>query len=576
MVSAKGADLLNRTVDNFAKPSLREDHLGSGAEHDDTEIEVHRTPNNGRTDLEDGETAGARSMRGVQPIDLGFIPFDHLPDESAYEHCTNDFAGLRQAPPQRVLFQNDTTSGRSQRQPSQHASPVPQPPSVYSAANGLHQLSDIPSALANYEPKQQIPLTLRPVITLGNNPDIFKANQKALRDAYLTGTSKPMESTKGMMLPGSKCRNPATAILPDTSTAGFTGPNIYIRTLLSLQSGVMEEQEYALHHLVKISHERGDKYRFDSFPGLAESLIDKVLEISSLVSDTHWMITYLDEDAMIDEEALDGLNGTSDMLAKLSRCRKRKLPDKIETDDFARRLTLINEASLVMRNMVMLEENAEYLSKLPTVHDTITIILSLPPLAPLSELRQYFFEIAEQLTRYYPSDPEDPLFRCLMTNIDSPDRGHILSSLRAVSRSGAHLQQSVRLQDIPVSIVQRLCEWIFVGDEELRASCLDFLYQYTVQVENIETLLQTVDLVGVIKQLVRLLLHNARLDVRRDGPSTIVSKTSQPSQPPAAPPEYAIPKIPQELLEQLLIYDEPQRSSQWYVWYMIEAEIFVY
>jgi len=288
------------------------------------------------------------------------------------------------------------------------------------------------------------------------------------------------------------------------------------------------------------------------------------------------MITYLDEKASIDDEALDGLNGTHGILTKLSRSRKRKLSDKIETNDFARRLTLINEASLVMRNMVMLEENAEYLSKLPTVHDTITIILSLPPFAPLSELRQYFFEIAEQLTRYYPPSPDDPLFQCLMANINSSDRGHILSSLRAISRIGAHLQQSVRLQDVPVSIVQRLCDWIFVDDEELRGSCLDFLYQYTVQVENIETLLQTVDLVGVIKQLVRLLLHNARLDVRKDGPSSVTWKTSQPSQPPAAPPEYAIPIIPQELLEQLLVYDEPQRSSQWYVRYMIETEIFTH
>jgi len=65
MVSAKGADLLNRTVDNFAKSMLREDHLGNGVEQDDSEVDVHRTPNNGRTDLEDSETAGARSMRGV-------------------------------------------------------------------------------------------------------------------------------------------------------------------------------------------------------------------------------------------------------------------------------------------------------------------------------------------------------------------------------------------------------------------------------------------------------------------------------------------------------------------------------
>ena len=71
-------------------------------------------------------------------------------------------------------------------------------------------------------------------------------------------------------------------MLPGT---GYDGPNIYVRCLLALKSGIETEQHYALHHLVKISMERGDKYRFESFAGLAEALIEKVLEITSLISD---------------------------------------------------------------------------------------------------------------------------------------------------------------------------------------------------------------------------------------------------------------------------------------------------
>lgn len=330
----------------------------------------------------------------------------------------------------------------------------------------------------------------------------------------------------------------------------------------------MEEQEYALHHLVKISHERGDKYRFDSFPGLAEALIAKALEISSLTSDVEWTITYQGDEALSDDETLDGINGTPDILLRIPKSRKRKFSDRVETDQTSRRLTLINEASLVMRNMVMLEENAEYLSKLPAIRDAIVIILSLPRLAPLTELRQYFFEIAEQLTRYYPPRNDDPLFQCLLDNIDSPDRGHILSSLRAISRIGSQLQQSVQLHEVPVAIVQKMCQWILVEDEDLRASCLDFLYQYTVKVENVETLLQNVHVEGVIKQLVRLLLHNARTEPRRDTPPKIPSKplpSSHLSQNSIIPPDYPIPRIPTELIEQLLTYDEPERSSQWSV-----------
>jgi len=76
---------------------------------------------------------------------------------------------------------------------------------------------------------------------------------------------------------------------------GFSGPNIYVRCLCALKSGIPAEQAYALHHLVKISMERGDKYRFEGFPGLAEGLIEKVLEVSSLFYKVDWEIKYTED-----------------------------------------------------------------------------------------------------------------------------------------------------------------------------------------------------------------------------------------------------------------------------------------
>ena len=76
------------------------------------------------------------------------------------------------------------------------------------------------------------------------------------------------------------------------------GPNIYVRCLLALKSKIPAEQDYALHHLVKISMERGDKYRFESFPGLAEALIEKMLEVSSLFYDVEWEVSYLGNNGM--------------------------------------------------------------------------------------------------------------------------------------------------------------------------------------------------------------------------------------------------------------------------------------
>jgi len=107
-----------------------------------------------------------------------------------------------------VIFQPDTANVRQTRQYSgPAASPAPQPGN-YSAANGLNNPNMVAAALDGYEPKQQFPLTLRPVITPGNNPDQFKASQKALRDAILAARSRDSPanaiSLVGMMLPGCK------------------------------------------------------------------------------------------------------------------------------------------------------------------------------------------------------------------------------------------------------------------------------------------------------------------------------------------------------------------------------------
>ena len=55
------------------------------------------------------------------------------------------------------------------------------------------------------------------------------------------------------------------------------------------------EQAYALNHLVKISYERGDKYRFDGFPGLAEGLTEKALEVGRLFYHVNWTVSWENE-----------------------------------------------------------------------------------------------------------------------------------------------------------------------------------------------------------------------------------------------------------------------------------------
>ena len=451
---------------------------------------------------------------------------------------TVGWSGLRQAPPQRVLFQPDVSSSRQTRHASANtSSPQPTAQQPVTTYNNSANPGSMSFTVANYEPRPQMPLTLRPVVTPGNNPNLFKERQRATREAKAAKEGRTGSNYKGMMLPGT----------------GFEGPNIYVRTLQALRSGIPEEQDYALYHLVKISHERGDKFKFDAFPGLAEGLIEKALEISSLFYDVHWQISFNDDGTMYDDHTLDGMNGTADILQRIQSLTQLETVDDMETEQFSQRLIKINEASLVLRNMAMLEENAEYLSRMYPIRDFISIALNLPKRPTVVEIQHYALDIAEQLTKHYSLGPEDPLYLSLLAQLDSTDRGAILTSLRAISRISMNLEESNRLGGVPAETLERIYQWTLVDDEELVHACLDFLYQFTALVSNIEVMLAQMNVEALINQLVRLLLYNAKeMEHRRMTKAPVKNKGAT-----------EVPSIPKSLLEELLTYDEPERSAHW-------------
>jgi chromatin structure-remodeling complex subunit RSC9 len=180
--TAKGGSLLTRTRENYR--ASRRGNADSEASGDDG------TPARERNASEETPGSGGRVTRG-----------------------------LRQAPPQRVLFQPETHSSRSTRAaPTSHtSSPHPSQnhnhhqqqysaPRGASAANKSSNPKDDNPIVDNYEPRPQMPLTLRPVITPGNNPTEFARRQKATKEAAATVKhEKSSVSTKGVILPGSMC-----------------------------------------------------------------------------------------------------------------------------------------------------------------------------------------------------------------------------------------------------------------------------------------------------------------------------------------------------------------------------------
>ena len=280
-----------------------------------------------------------------------------------------------------------------------------------------------------------------------------------------------------------------------------------------------------------------------------------MLGISSLFYDVKWEICYSDcEDEV---NVLDGIRGTPDILRRIQTLKRVDTPDEMETEEFGRKLNKILEAGLTIRNLSLLEDNAIYLSDMPQLRDFLSIALNLPSSPVITELKHYALDISEQVTKYWRMEESDPLYRSLLNQVnDGHDRGAILTSLRAISRISMNLEDTNLLQGVPVSVIKRICEWILLDDEDFVSACLDFLYQFTAVPENVGVLLANstdTSLPSFLGQLTRLLqyyAHTEHIKVEATKPIAATSATD-------------IPNVPQDLMDQFLKYEEPDRSNHW-------------
>ena len=305
--------------------------------------------------------------------------------------------------------------------------------------------------------------------------------------------------------------------------------------------------------MVKISYERGDKYRFDSFPGLAEGLVNKALEVGSLFYHVKWEISWDSFGESQEIGMLDGNDGTPDLLEMISNLVEKDLPDSLQPEAQMDELIYITEAVLTIRNMVTLPENAQLMSDFCPAKDLIVILLHLPARDNIVELKHLALDMAEQLTPYMTLESEDPLYKSLLSQLDSEDRGTILTSLRALGRISMNLEATNKLHDVPQAVLQRIVSWLLLNDDELMDACLDFLYQYTAVVPNVDNLVRSTDTESLVSQLSRLLSHGGRKHRRE-----FVLATEQPPTP-----KYDIASMPEDLLQEMLKIDEPDRVHKW-------------
>lgn len=340
----------------------------------------------------------------------------------------------------------------------------------------------------------------------------------------------------------------------------FAADHIYKRAHYGLQSGIPDEVDFALYHLVQISNQRWDKFKFEGFPLLAETLMMKALDVTYLCTGVRWEFEYDPRNLTDRVNVLNSLHGTRDILERIRQIPTNLPTDSLETYEFNHQIRNIKEATLVLRNMVLLKENAFYVSRYASglLRDFLVILMNTPNQPRFNEIKNDALDIAEEVTKFMRTDPKDPLWISLVNCLDSTDRAHIVRALWALTHFSTELKDedgTRAMESLSKSTLQQLYYHTLLDlDKDILSGALDIWYQYTLSHDNIETLMDVINFpIVFVPRMIALLTYEARPNKHED--------VLQEEKIAPAPSE--IPRVPPELLEKLMELSEPERSSQW-------------
>lgn len=359
----------------------------------------------------------------------------------------------------------------------------------------------------------------------------------------------------------SKCQNVSGHGSPNRRfTDHRPADHIYKRAHYGLQSGIPDEVDFALYHLVQISNQRWDKFKFEGFPLLAETLMEKAMEISLLSAGVKWELRY-DFRQLVDRvNALNTIRGTRDILERMKRIPVTIPQDTLETYDFNHLLRNVKEATLILRNMVLLTENAYYVSRYAhgLLRDFLVVLTNIPNQPRLNEIKNDALDIAEEVTKFMRTDPEDPLWISLLGCLESSDRAHIVRALWALTHFSTELDEpegNRAMDRTPKHTLQQLYYHTLLDlDKDILSGALDYWYQYTLTPENVETVMEVFNLpIVYVPRMIALLTYEAHPTKKE----TVLQEEK------VAPPPSEIPRVPPELLKELMELSEPERSSGW-------------
>jgi chromatin structure-remodeling complex subunit RSC9 len=335
---------------------------------------------------------------------------------------------------------------------------------------------------------------MRPVATPRTAPESYAARRRRFPD--VNGGPVPVGPRLGGRYPATLQTNQGLSVF---ATAGHLGCSLMERITMSLKTVLESGVEQSMKSLVRVSFEAGDEFLAVHWPSLCDLLFDIIRDELHYVKD----------------------NVTN---------------DRVDDGMFLKRLERLNDTCVVIRNMSLQVDNARRFATVNTPKDILVEGLNLPSHPSLAQVKSYFLDMAAVMAGFLPFAANDPLLEILTQGLESPDRGTMLGSIRAMCRFIVSLDDYNRMADIPVLSIRRITSILVLEDEELISACLVFLYQYTLHGENIKVLLAPPEGYELVRHLVRLLLFQGTTGA---GEQFVYIKMVKKGQPPS----YDIPHL---------------------------------
>jgi hypothetical protein len=160
----------------------------------------------------------------------------------------------------------------------------------------------------------------------------------------------------------------------------------------------------------------------------------------------------------------------------------------------------------IIRNFSFLGANKSVLAFNSRCKELLRAGIALPADVSNVEIRQYCLDTVENIsTRMILRSPQDALYKLLQEELFGADRQGILTAMRALTRLAMNEQNLRALSEVNERILKRVWELLLIPDEELVATMLDYLYQYTGVFEELAHRLPRVVEGNVVRRLVQLL-----------------------------------------------------------------------